>query len=154
MLILSFDINNVQNPLQRKYRRGQTVLSLDKNLLVGKWNKKKKVFRENDTVKALWVECIDFWSKFYEKTIWVESYCLLIKIPLEENTGLTEFFWSKFSEKAKCVELLLFFNSNSFKRKQGLNKSNKISSFVKKKLKGQYGSNRIVSNSNFLKHFD
>lgn len=44
MLIISFDINNVQNPLQRKYRRGQTVLSLDQNLLVGKWNKKKMFF--------------------------------------------------------------------------------------------------------------
>ena len=44
ILIISFDINNVQNPLQRKYRRGRTVLSLDQNLLVGKWNKKKMFF--------------------------------------------------------------------------------------------------------------
>ena len=33
MLKVSFSFNNIQNTLQRHYRRGQTVLSLEQNAL-------------------------------------------------------------------------------------------------------------------------
>ena len=36
MLKVSFSINNIQNTLQRQYRRGQTILSLEQNVLEGR----------------------------------------------------------------------------------------------------------------------
>ena len=47
MLKVSFSINNIQNTLQRDYRRGQTILPLEKNVLVDRDEIKKKVFCEN-----------------------------------------------------------------------------------------------------------
>ena len=44
MLKLSFSINNIQNPLQRHYRRGQTVPSFEQNVLEDTDEIKKKVF--------------------------------------------------------------------------------------------------------------
>ena len=40
MLKISFSFNNIQNTLQRHYRRGQTVLSLEQNALEDRWNEK------------------------------------------------------------------------------------------------------------------
>ena len=55
-------------------------------------------------------------------------------------------------------KLLLFFSSNSSKREKGWIRSNQIRFFVRKIikifLKGQYTSNHIVPNSNFLKIFE
>ena len=47
MLKVSFSINNIQNTLQRDYHRGQTILPLEKNVLVERDEIKKKVFYEN-----------------------------------------------------------------------------------------------------------
>ena len=47
MFKISFSISNIQNTLQRHYRRGQTVLSLEQNVLGDRDEIKKKVFREN-----------------------------------------------------------------------------------------------------------
>ena len=47
MLKVSFNINNIQNTLQRHYRRVQTVLRLEQNVLEDRDEIKKKVFREN-----------------------------------------------------------------------------------------------------------
>ena len=47
MLKVSFSINNIQNTLQRQYRRGQIVLSLEQNVLEERDKIKKKAFREN-----------------------------------------------------------------------------------------------------------
>ena len=44
MLKLSFSINNIQNPLQRYYRRGQAVLLFEQNVLEDTDEIKKKVF--------------------------------------------------------------------------------------------------------------
>ena len=41
MLILSFSINNIQNPLQRYYHRGQTILPFEQNKLEDRWNQKE-----------------------------------------------------------------------------------------------------------------
>ena len=40
MLKISFSFNNIQNTLQRHYRRRQTVLSLEQNALEDRWNEK------------------------------------------------------------------------------------------------------------------
>ena len=45
MLNFSFNINNIQNPLQRHYRRDQTILSFEQNLIED--TDEIKVFREN-----------------------------------------------------------------------------------------------------------
>ena len=47
MFKISFSINNIQNTLRRHYRRGQTVLSLEQNVLEDRDEIKKKVFRES-----------------------------------------------------------------------------------------------------------
>ena len=47
MLKVSFNINNIQNTMQRHYRRVQTVLRLEQNVLEDRGEIKKKVFREN-----------------------------------------------------------------------------------------------------------
>ena len=47
MFKISFSISNIQNTLQRHYRRGKTVLSLEQNVLEDRDEIKKKVFREN-----------------------------------------------------------------------------------------------------------
>ena len=47
MFKISFSISNIKNTLQRHYRRGQTVLSLEQNVLEDRDEIKKKVFREN-----------------------------------------------------------------------------------------------------------
>ena len=47
MLKVSFNINNIQNAMQRHYRRVQTVLRLEQNVLEDRDEIKKKVFREN-----------------------------------------------------------------------------------------------------------
>ena len=47
MLTLSFSTNNIQNPLQRHYRRGQTILPFEQNLIEDTHEIKAKVFREN-----------------------------------------------------------------------------------------------------------
>ena len=47
MLKISYTINNIQNPLQRYYRRGQTVLPFEQNVLEDTDEIKKKVFCEN-----------------------------------------------------------------------------------------------------------
>ena len=47
MLKVSFNINNIQNAMQRHYRRVQTVLHLEQNVLEDRDEIKKKVFREN-----------------------------------------------------------------------------------------------------------
>ena len=47
MLKVSFNINNIQNTMQRHYRRVQTVLRLEQNVLEDRDEIKKKVFREN-----------------------------------------------------------------------------------------------------------
>ena len=43
----SFSIKNIQNPLQRHYRKGQTVLPFEQNVLEDTDKIKKKIFREN-----------------------------------------------------------------------------------------------------------
>ena len=40
MLKVSFGFNNIQKTLQRHYRRGQTILSLEQNVLEDRWNEK------------------------------------------------------------------------------------------------------------------
>ena len=69
MFKISFSINNIQNTLQRHYCRGQTVLSLEQNVLEDRDEIKKKVFRENHqnnynslTRILLWSKDL-FWSK-------------------------------------------------------------------------------------------
>ena len=49
MLKLSSSINNIQNPFQRHYPRGQTILSFEQNLIedTDQTELKKKVFHEN-----------------------------------------------------------------------------------------------------------
>ena len=47
MLKLSISINNIKNSLQRHYRRGQTILSFERNLIGDTDEIKKSVFREN-----------------------------------------------------------------------------------------------------------
>ena len=47
MLKVSFSIKNIQNTLQRHYRRGQTVLPLEKNVLEDRGEIKNKVLQEN-----------------------------------------------------------------------------------------------------------
>ena len=49
MLKLSSSINNIQNPFQRHYPRGQTILSFEQNLIedTDQTEIKKKVFHEN-----------------------------------------------------------------------------------------------------------
>ena len=47
MLNLSFNINNIQNPLQRHYRRDQTILSFEEILIEDTDKGKKIFFREN-----------------------------------------------------------------------------------------------------------
>ena len=51
MLKLSFSIKNIQNPLQRHYCRGQTVLSFEQNLIEDTDETIKKV-RENHQNKC------------------------------------------------------------------------------------------------------
>ena len=41
MLKVSFNINKIQNTLQRDYCRGQTILPLEQNELVDRWNQKE-----------------------------------------------------------------------------------------------------------------
>ena len=128
MLKLSFSIKNIQNPFQRHYCRGQTILSFEQNLI-----------QDTDEIR----------KKLFTKTI---------KIIVKDNISQTvlsfdqDLFWSK--DKITT----LFFSSNSSKREKGWIRSNQISSFVRKMiktfLKGQYRSNHIVPNSNFLKIFE
>ena len=47
MLNLSFNTNNIQNPLQRRYYRDQTTLSFAQNLIEDTDEIKKKDFSEN-----------------------------------------------------------------------------------------------------------
>ena len=47
MLKVSFSIKNIQNTLQRHYRRGQTVLPLEKNVFEDRDEIKNKVLQEN-----------------------------------------------------------------------------------------------------------
>ena len=47
MLDLRFNINNIQNSHQRHYRRDQTILSFEQNLIEDTFESKKNVFREN-----------------------------------------------------------------------------------------------------------
>ena len=47
MLYLSFNTNNIQNPLQRHYYRDQTTLSFAQNLIEDTDEIKKKDFSEN-----------------------------------------------------------------------------------------------------------
>ena len=66
MLKVSFSINNIQNTLQRQYHRGQTVLSLEQNVLEERDEIKKKAFRENhqNNYKRQYMSyCIVVWSK-------------------------------------------------------------------------------------------
>ena len=65
MLKLSFNIKNIQNPLQRHLRGGQTILSFEPNLIEDTYKIKKKVF-----VKAI---------EIIVERIWVKLYCSLIK---------------------------------------------------------------------------
>ena len=52
MLKLSFSIKNIQNPLERHYYRGQTVLSFEQNLIEADTDEiKKKVFAK--TIKII-----------------------------------------------------------------------------------------------------
>ena len=43
LLKLNFDIKNIQNPLQKHYCRGQTILSFEQNLIEYTDEIKKKV---------------------------------------------------------------------------------------------------------------
>ena len=47
MLNLSFNINNIQNPQQRQYRRDQTILPFEQILIEDTDKVKKIFFREN-----------------------------------------------------------------------------------------------------------
>ena len=99
-------------------------------------------------------------SKFSYKTIWVEPYCLLVKIFLKDNMGWTVLsFGQNFSQKTIWVKpyfllvkifskdnigwTVLSFIEDFLKRQYGL-------SFGETFLKRQYGLNRIVFCSKFL----
>ena len=96
MLKLSFSINNIQNPFQRHYPRGQIVFSFEQNLIEDTDEIKKKVFCENHqndpkSMSQYESNCIVLWSKFARKigkcnadwkkiiilrTVWVKLCCL------------------------------------------------------------------------------
>ena len=81
-----------------------------------------------------------------------------IEIIVKDNMGQTVLSFDQkiWFDQEKISAL--FFSSNSSNREKGWIRLNQIRSFVKKMnktfLKGQYGSNHIVPNSNFLKIFE
>ena len=97
MLKLSFNIKNIQNPLQRHYCRGQTVLSFEQNLIedtedTDETEKKVRENYQNNCKRQYGSNCIVLWSK--------------------------DLFRSK--EKISTM----FFSSNSSKREKGWIRSN------------------------------
>ena len=58
MLKVSFSINNIQNTLQRDYRRGQSVLPLEQNVLVDRDEIKKKENYQNYYKRQYGLNCI------------------------------------------------------------------------------------------------
>ena len=88
MLKLSFNIKNIQNPLQRHYCRGQTVLSFEQNLIEDTDEIKKKVFVK--TIKIIvkdnmgqTVLSFDLKTCFDQKTKLL--LCFLAQILLKEK---------------------------------------------------------------------
>ena len=88
MLKLSFNIKNIQNPLQRHYCRGQTVLSFEQNLIEDTDEIKKKVFVK--TIKIIvkdkmsqTVLSFDQKTCFDQNTKWL--LCFLAQILLKEK---------------------------------------------------------------------
>ena len=84
MLKLSFSINNIQNPFQRHYPRGQIVFSFEQNLIEDTDEIKKKVFCENhqNNLKSMSQyesNCIVLWSKLLER---LENAMHILKKPL------------------------------------------------------------------------
>ena len=58
MLKVSFSINNIQNTPQRDYRRGQSVLPLEQNVLVDRDEIKKKENYQNYYKRQYGSNCI------------------------------------------------------------------------------------------------
>ena len=101
----------------------------------------------------------------------VGLYCFLIKSPLQGNTSWNVLFWSKFSEKAKWVELFFnnlvwtgssqmrFFKEFFWKDKISLKnissteKKDFLMQTYKESLKAQNGSNQIVLITIDLKYY-
>ena len=101
---------------------------------------------------------IAFWSKFCEKTIWVEQYCFLVKIFLKYYMNWTYIvFWSKCSSKTIWVEpytilLNIFSYCLLFKTFSKAYTAWTVLSFDQNFLKGQYGFNLLCIGNNFLKY--
>ena len=106
---------------------------------------------------------IAFWWKFSWKTIWIEPYCLLVKICLKDKMGWTVlsygqnfsqktiwvepyFFWWKLSQTTIWVEPYCLLVKIFLKDYMGWT----ILSFGENFPKRQYGLNRIVFLSKFF----
>ena len=91
MLILNFSINNIRNPLQRYYRRGQTVLPFEQNKCVRRQMKSKgkffvkiiKLIIKNNMGQT--VLSFDQKTCFDQKTKLI--LCFLTKILLKEKSA-------------------------------------------------------------------
>ena len=148
MLKVSFSIENIQNTLQRHYRRGQTVLSLEQNVL-----------EDKDKIK-------------------IKLFVKIIKMIIKDNTGQTLLpFDQKFCLDQKSKLLPCFLTKILLKEKRAephqIKKQNK--KMIKNRiapdsnlsllyvllikidqcfLNGRYKSNHIVGDSNFLRTFE
>ena len=90
MLKLSFNIKNIQDPLQRHYCRGQTILSFEQNLIEDTDQIKKKVF-----VKTIKIIVKDNMGQtvlpFDQKTCFDQKtklLCFLAQINLKEKRAV------------------------------------------------------------------
>ena len=88
MLKLSFSIKNIQNPFQRHYCRGQTILSFEQNLIQDTDEIRKKLFTK--TIKIIVKNNISQTVlSFDQKTCFDQKtkllLCFLAQILLKEN---------------------------------------------------------------------
>ena len=137
MLKVSFSIENIQNTLQRHYRRGQTVLSLEQNVLE---DKDKMIIKDNTGQTLLPFDqktCFDQKSKLLP--------CFLTKILLKEKRA--EPHQIKKQNK-KMIKNCIAPDSNLSLLYVLLIKIDQCF------LNGRYKSNHIVGDSNFLRTFE
>ena len=114
-----------------------------------------KIFKTSSKTLSQRSNRIAFWTNCVRRQVKSKRkfFVKIIKRIIKGNTGQTAL---SFNQNIKLL-LCFFINLNSCKRKKCWTRSNKINSFLKKIktfLKGQYGSNRIVPDSYFLKIFE
>ena len=108
MFKISFSINNIQNTLRRHYRRGQTVLSLEQNVLEDRDEIKKKVFRENHQNNYNSLTRILLWSKdlFWSK-VKIATFFFNWNSPKRKRCWTRPNQISSFVKKKKKIKALL-----------------------------------------------